>query len=214
MRPDVNILKKYALSAPTVVKALKSRRFEAYFCETAEEAAKMALSLIPEGSSVSWGGSLTIREIGLLDRINAGNYILIDRDKAETPEERYEIMRRGFFCDTYLTSVNALSEDGILVNVDGIGNRVAAMTFGPKNVVVIAGMNKLCPSEEDAERRARKFASPANSIRLELNTPCVKTGLCSDCKSADCICTYIIKTRMSRPEGRIKVILVGEQLGL
>ena len=200
--------------APRIQKALQDRHFEAYYCKTAAEAAEQAIKLIPEDSSVSWGGSLTIREIGLLDAVEAHNCKIIDRDLATCPEERYELMRQALLCDTYLTSVNAISEDGEFVNVDGMGNRVAAITFGPKSVIAIVGMNKVCKTLEDAVIRAKSYASPLNAVRLDLKTPCNTTGSCVNCKSNDCICSYIVTTRMSMTPGRIKVILVGEALGL
>ena len=200
--------------APRIQKALQTRHFEAYYCKTAVEAKEQALALIAEGSSVSWGGSLTIREIGLLDAIEAGDYKVIDRDRAKTPQERHELMRQAFLCNTYLTSVNAISEDGEFVNIDGMGNRVAAITFGPDSVIAIVGMNKVCKTLEDAYIRARSYASPLNTVRLNLPTPCAATGSCSNCKSDGCACSYIVTTRMCRVPGRIKVILVGEPLGL
>lgn len=200
--------------APRIQSALQARRFDAYYCKTAEEAKEQAIKLMPKGSSVSWGGSVTIREIGLLDAVEAGKYEIIDRDRAKTPEERQELMRQSLLCDTYLTSANAMSEDGEFVNIDGLGNRIAAITFGPKSVIVIVGMNKICKTLEDAYVRARAYASPLNTIRLDLQTPCASTGSCANCKSSACACSYIMTTRMSNVQGRIKVILVGEPLGL
>ena len=200
--------------APRIQNALQARRFDAYYCKTAADAKEQALKLLPEGSSVSWGGSVTIREIGLLDAVTAGNYEVIDRDTAKTPEERFELMRQAFMCDTYLTSANAITEDGEFVNVDGMGNRIAAITFGPKSVIVIVGMNKVCQTLQDAYVRARSYASPLNTVRLDLQTPCGSTGSCADCKSSTSACSYIMTTRMSNLPGRIKVILVGEPLGL
>ena len=199
---------------PRVQKALQSRNFEAYYCKTAEEAKEQALKLLPEGSSVSWGGSLTIREIGLLDAISVGKYEIIDRDLARNSQERMELMRQALLCDTYLTSVNAISEDGEFVNIDGMGNRVAAITFGPKSVIAIVGMNKVCKTLEDALVRARSYSAPLNVVRIGLQTPCNTSGSCANCKSADCACSYIVTTRMCKTPGRIKVILVGEPLGL
>jgi len=206
--------KRSGLLAPRLIRALQSRNFDAFYCKTAAEAAEKALSLIPEGSTVSWGGSETIREIGLLDRVRRGNYKVIDRAEAATPEERTERMRRALLCDVFLTSFNAVSEDGVLVNVDGVGNRVAAIAFGPKSVVAVVGMNKVCKTPEDAERRARTYAAPVNAARLSLKgTPCTATGACENCRAGECICSYIVKTRMCKVPGRIKVVLVGEPLG-
>lgn len=198
----------------TVVKALESRNFEAYYCATKEEARKQALALIPEGSSVSWGGSVSVDELKLKDELRGGGFTLLDRDSVDSPEEKMEMMRKGLTCDVFLTGTNALSEDGQLVNVDGNGNRVASMAFGPKSVIVIAGVNKIANTAEAAVTRARSTAAPINLQRFPgLETPCSKTGVCADCKSKDCICSYIVTTRMCKPPKRIKVIIVGETLG-
>jgi L-lactate utilization protein LutB len=211
------------LLASKVIKNLQSRKFEAYYCDNAKEAAEKALSFIPEHTSVSWGGSVTLEEIGLLNQVRQGSYIIIDRDKAQTIEERYELMRQALLCDTYLTSFNAVSEDGILVNIDSVGNRTAAITFGPRSVVAIVGMNKVCKTAEDAVIRARTYAAPINVYRCSCSsspflhspqkTPCLINGSCGDCKTDDCTCSYIVQTRMCKTAGRIKVILVGESLG-
>ncbi len=211
------------LLASKVIKNLQSRKFAAYYCDNAIEAVEKALSFIPERSSVSWGGSVTLEEIGLLNRVRQGSYIITDRDKAQTMEERYDLMRQSLLCDTYLTSFNAVSEDGILVNIDSVGNRTAAITFGPKSVIAIVGMNKICKTAEDAVIRARTYAAPINVYRCSCSsspflhspqkTPCLINGACGDCKTDDCICSYIVQTRMCRTAGRIKVILVGESLG-
>ncbi|MDR3206034.1 MAG: lactate utilization protein [Candidatus Methanoplasma sp.] len=203
--------------APKVVEALKGRRFEAHYCWTSEEAREKALSLLPRNSSVSWGGSVTLQQTGVLDAVREGGFKIIDRDSADTPERKFELSRQAFLCDSYLTSFNAVSEDGQLVNIDGIGNRVAAITFGPKSVVAVVGMNKVCKTLDDAISRARNLAAPLNVQRLAslmpIATPCASTGSCADCRSADCICCSIEVTRMCRVQGRIKIILVGEPLG-
>ena len=198
-----------------VVRALESRHFEAYFCKTGEEALARVLALIPERESVSWGGSVTLEAIGLTKRLHeCGRYDVLDRDQTTTPAERFEATRQALLCDNYLTSVNAISEDGQLVNVDGNGNRVAAMAFGPKRVIVVAGMNKVVKTSGDAVSRARHFAAPTNVQRIpSLAPPCRATGACQDCKSLDSICSCIVTTRLCRPPGRIKVVLVGETLG-
>ena len=196
-----------------VVKALESRNMEAYYVSSGEEAVQKALELIPEGSTVNMGGSATVREIGLTDALSAGNYVFYDRDKAATQEERSEIALKAFTCDWFLGSVNAMSEDGVFVNIDGNANRVAAYAFGPKNVLLIVGMNKVVKSEEDAMHRARNEAAPINTQRFGIDTPCVKNGSCADCKSPDCICCQILVTRFSRIPKRFKVILVDEVLG-
>lgn len=211
---DDSFSKRSALLAPKLIKALESRKFRAFYCADAKEAAEKALSLIPAGSTVSWGGSVTLRETGLIDRVCQAGLTVIDRDQAKNTEERFDLMRKALLCDVYLTSVNAISEDGILVNVDSMGNRTAAITFGPKSVIALVGMNKVCKTADDAEVRARTYAAPVNAARLSLEkTPCAVTGSCADCRTDECICSTIVKTRMCKIAGRITVILVGEPLG-
>ena len=199
--------------ANRVVKNLESRNMEAYFVKTKEEALKKALELIPEGSSISWGGTVSAKEIGLLDAVHEGNYEVYDREEAQTPELKNEIAHKALDCDFFIGSTNALAENGVMDNIDGNANRVAAFAFGPKNVLLIVGMNKVVKSEEDAMSRARNEAAPINAQRFGLDTPCSKNGMCYDCKSPDCICCQILITRYSRAAKRIKVILVDENLG-
>ncbi|MBC5682121.1 lactate utilization protein [Ruminococcus hominis] len=199
--------------ANRVVKNLESRNMEAYFVKTKEEALKKALELIPEGSSISWGGTASAKEIGLLDAVHEGNYEVYDREEVQTPELKNEIAHKALDCDFFIGSTNALAENGVMVNIDGNANRVAAFAFGPKNVLLIVGMNKVVKSEEDAMSRARNEAAPINAQRFGLDTPCSKNGMCYDCKSPDCICCQILITRYSRAAKRIKVILVDENLG-
>lgn len=209
---DVREMRNEVLGA-RVVKALESRNMEAYFVKTKEEALKKALELIPEGSSVSWGGSMSTVEIGLVDAVRSGNYEVFDRDVKETRAEQLEVMHQALNCDFYLGSTNAMSEDGILVNIDGNANRVAAYAFGPQNVLLIVGINKVVKTEADAMSRARNEAAPINAQRFGITTPCVKNGSCFDCKSPECICCQILVTRYSRIPKRIKVILVDDNLG-
>ena len=184
----------YEKRGKILVKNLQSRHFDAYHCATKEEALKKALELIPKGASVGWGGALSAQEIGLMDALNAGNYNALDRERCQTPEEREQNMRDCMFADVYLTGANGLSLDGQMVNIDGTGNRVAATIFGPKSVLVAAPLNKARLGNE--------------------GTPCAVTGACGDCKAERCICNQIVITRHCRPVGRIKFILVGEDLGL
>lgn len=204
---------RYDLAGPKVAKALSAHHFESYYVKTKAEAKALALSLIPKGDVVSFGGSVTAEEIGVLDELK-NTHKMIDRTLAKDRSESIEIMRQGLLCDTFVTSSNAISADGTLVNIDGTGNRVAAMTFGPKSVIVLAGMNKVCADIESARKRARTVAAPTNVQRFNVDTPCKIDGLCHDCHSPECICTYIVETRNSRPAGRIKVILIGENLGM
>ena len=197
-----------------LVKNLQSRHFDAYYCENREEALKKALELIPEGASVGWGGALSAEQIGLIDAVRQGNFRPIDRSLAGSQEEREQMMRDCLFSDVFLTGANGLSLDGQMVNIDGTGNRVAAIIYGPKTVLVVAGMNKVEDTLENAIRRARTVAAPMNNQRFSNDNPCSVTGTCGNCKNLTCICNQIVITRHCRPAGRIKFILVGEELGL
>ncbi len=197
-----------------VVKSLNARHFEAYYCADSTVALDKALELIPKGDTVAWGGSMTIRDIGLTKALYEGDYTVLDRDITDIPAEKEEIARKSLLADTYITSSNAVSEDGQLVNIDGYGNRVAAMIFGPKSVVVIVGINKIVKTADDAMKRARNIAAPINVQRFpSKKTPCMITGSCENCISDDCICAYMVTTRVSNPHKKIKVIIVGEELG-
>ncbi|MDR1869167.1 MAG: lactate utilization protein [Treponema sp.] len=205
---------RYSKLGPKVVKALKARSFDAYYFDDEAEAVEKLFSLIPKEHVVSWGGSKTLVDLGVQERLVKDGYSVLDRDKASSPQERGEIMRRALLCDTFLSSTNAVSEDGQLVNIDGNGNRVAAMIYGPKQVIVVAGMNKVAKTYEDAVVRARTIAAPLNTQRFpNLKTPCNETGTCANCQSPDTICSFIVTTRFSKA-GRIKVILIGKDLGL
>ena len=204
----------YEKRGQILVKNLQSRHFEAYYCANKEQALQKALELIPEGASVVWCGAMTCQQIGLLDAVRAGNYQALDRDAVSTIEEKNAIARQCLGADVFLTGANGLSLDGQMVNIDGSGNRVAAIIYGPQTVLVVAGMNKVTDSLEEAVRRARTVAAPSNQQRFLRNVPCTVTGTCGDCKSEECICNQIVITRHCRPVGRIKFILVGEELGL
>ena len=198
----------YEKRGQILVKNLKSRHFDAVYCATKEEALEKALQWIPEGAIVGWGGAMSAQQIGLMDAVNNGPYNAIDRDKCKTPGEREQAARDCMFCDVYLTGANGMSLDGQMVNIDGTGNRVAAMIYGPKTVLVIAGMNKVEDTLESAVKRARTVAAPLNQQRFLLDNPCTATGTCADCKSERCICNQIVITRHCRPVGRIKFVLV------
>lgn len=203
----------FAKRGALLVKNLQSRHFEAYYCANRKDALYKALELIPEGASVGWGGALSAQQIGLMAALHQGNYHTIDRDYCTTPEEKQQAARDSMFADVFLTGANALSLDGQMVNIDGTGNRVGAIVYGPKIVLVIAGMNKVVDTLEDAVKRARTVAAPMNKQRFLGNTPCSVTGICTDCKAEGCICNQIVITRNCRPVERIKFILVGEALG-
>ena len=199
--------------AEKLIPNLEKRNFEAYYCDNKDEALNKALSLIDKNGTVSWGGSKTIAELNLINFLKENNYKLIDRDSASTPQERVKLMKQGLIADTFLMSSNAITEDGILVNIDGMGNRVAAMCYGPENVIVIAGMNKLCKTLEDAEYRVQNVAAVKNAERFGLTKTGCSKGKCVNCLSDECMCSYVVRTRRSKIKGRIKIILVGEDLG-
>ena len=206
---------RYSKLGPKVVKALKARSFDAFYFDETEEAVEKILSLIPKDHVVSWGGSKTMVDLGIQESLAKSGFSLLDRDKAASPQERSEIMRQALLCDTFLSGTNAVSEDGWLINIDGYGNRAAAMIFGPKQVIIAAGMNKVAKTYEDAIVRARTIAAPLNIQRFPtLETPCSENGTCADCLSPDTICSYFVTTRFCKPAGRIKVILIGKDLGL
>lgn len=202
-----------AKAAATILGRLPKRNMEGWFCETRQEAVAKALELMPEGSVISWGGSMSIQECGLMDAVRKGDYTLVDRDLAVTPREKRETYARTVMADYYLMSTNAITMNGELVNIDGFGNRVACLCSGPANVIIIAGMNKVVNSVEAGIERIRTKAAPPNTTRLGKNTPCAKTGVCGDCFSPDCICSQTVITRRSGVPGRIKIILVNEDLG-
>ena len=210
---DVKKMRNDLLSQ-RVINALKKRNMEAYYVHTKEEALEKALKLIPKGSSVSWGGATSAIEIGLLKKIKqSGNYKVYDRDDAKTPEEIRQIYLQSFDCDFFIGGINAMTEGGILVNVDGNSNRVAAYAYGPKYVLLIASMDKVVSTLDGAIERARTIASPINAQRFGLKTPCATAGSCGDCTHLECICCNIMITRFSRVDKRIKIILVNEKLG-
>lgn len=199
--------------AEKLIPNLEKRNFEAYYCDNKKEALDKAISLIDKNGTISWGGSKTLKDLNLIEVLKENNYKLIDRDSASTPEERNELMKQGLTANTFLTSSNAITEDGILVNIDGNGNRVAAMCYGPDSVIVIAGMNKLCETVEAAVDRVHNVAAVKNAERFGLTKTGCSKGKCVNCLSDECMCSYIVKTRRSKVKGRIKIILVGEELG-
>ena len=193
-----------------VIKGLASRNMTGYYAKTGEEALRIALSLIPEGSTVTRGGCMSAAQIGLDDALQAGNYTFVDRDKTE---DKRKAALMAYDCDVFIASANAMTEDGVLVNIDGNANRVSAIAFGPRKVIFIVGMNKVTKDVDAAMKRARNEAAPINAQRFGLDTPCAKTGSCMNCKSPDTICCQFLITRYSKHKDRINVILVDEQLG-
>lgn len=205
--------KYYENRAKVLLKNLRSRSFEAYYCENSGEALKKALELIPKGVTVGLCGTVSAEQIGLLEAVKGNDYQVIDREEAKTAEERGELARQALLAHTFITGSNAISLDGQLVNIDRTGNRVASIAYGPESIIVIAGMNKVADTLEAAISRARSVAAPVHAQHFPVKTPCKETGICADCKSEDCICNQLLITRRSKPAGRIKVILVGEPLG-
>ena len=205
-----NIIKRNKLLSEKVIKGLGSRNMTGYYAENKEEALKIALDLIPKGSSVTMGGCMSANEIGLVDALKKGEYDFIDRYEAADPREA---MLKAYDVDVYLASANAMTEDGVLVNIDGNSNRVSAIAYGPHKVVFIVGMNKICDDVDGAIKRARNVAAPVNAQRFGLSTPCSKTGSCMNCKSPDTVCCQFMITRFSKHPGRIHVILVNDNLG-
>jgi L-lactate utilization protein LutB len=199
--------------AQKLIKNLQRRHYDAYYCRTADDIVNKVRKLIPEGSSISWGGSMSIRDTGVTQMLKQGNYQVFDRDDVTTNEDKLRIYRKAFECDYYLASVNAMSEDGILVNIDGNGNRVAAITWGPEHVILVVGLNKVCQDLDAAVKRARSEAAPVIMARFDFATPCQTDGTCHNCLSRDSICNYISIQRMSHPAGRHIVILTDENIG-
>ena len=207
---DKNIYKRNELLAQKVIKGLGSRNMTGYYAADREEALKIALSLIPSGGTVAMGGAMSAHEIGLVAAVKTDRYRFIDRDAVS---DKRAAMLAAYDADVFLSSVNAMTEDGVLVNIDGNANRVSAIAQGPKKVIFIVGMNKVCSDTDAAMKRARGVAAPVNAQRFGLDTPCSKTGACMDCKSPDTICCQFLITRFSRYPGRIHVILVNDNLG-
>ena len=208
-----NIKKRNELLAQKVIKGLESRNMTGYYAATKEEALKIALEIIPKHATVTMGGAMSAREIGLVDAVKTDEYHFIERENAKTAEEKRAAMLEGYDADYFLCGANAITEDGVMVNIDGNSNRVSFICQGPKHVLCIVGMNKVCVDVDAAMKRARNVAAPINAQRFGLNTPCAKTGSCMNCKSPDTICCQFLITRYSRHTDRIHVILVNEDLG-
>ena len=204
------VTKRNDLLSQKIKKSLASRNMKGFYAHSRAEALQIALELIPEGSSVTMGGSVSAREIGLVDALKVGDYSFIDRDLAD---DKRAAALAAYDVDVFLASCNAMTEDGVLVNIDGNANRVSAIAFGPRKVIFIVGMNKVCKDVDSAVKRARNIAAPVNAQRFGLDTPCTRTGSCMDCKSPDNICCQFLVTRYSRHNDRIFVILVDDNLG-
>ena len=207
---DANIVKRNEKLAQKVIKGLESRNMAGYYAKDKDEALRTALGLIKEGSTITMGGAMSAHEIGLVEALKKGDYNFVDRDQME---DKKAAALAAYSADVFLTSTNAMTEDGMLVNIDGNANRVSAIAHGPEKVIVIAGMNKVCDDLDGAMKRARNVAAPTNAQRFGIDTPCSKTGSCMDCKSPDTICCQFLITRYSRHKDRMHVILVNDMLG-
>lgn len=205
-----NVIKRNDLLAATVIKGLESRNMSGYYAKTKEEALEIALGLIPEGSKVTMGGSMSVNEIGLLDVMKNGKYEFFDRDHCED-KRAAELF--AYDADVFLGSANAITNDGVLINIDGNSNRVSAFAYGPRKLVLIVGMNKVAGDFDGALKRARNQAATSNAQRFGLSTPCTKTGTCMNCKNPDTICCNFLVTRYERHKDRVHVILVNDVLG-
>jgi len=205
--------KSYENTANTVIKKLNQRGMEGFYCQDKESAKAMVMEMLEDGSAVTWGGSESLVEAGIIDAIVSGDYRVLDRKSAKTPEEDRVLFGQIMGADYFLMSTNAFTLDGELINIDGNGNRVACLINGPKHVIIVAGMNKLVSDVEEGIKRIHTIAAPPNAVRIGVRTPCEKTGVCSKCIGNISMCCHTVVTRSSRHKGRIKVILVGEELG-
>ena len=208
------VQKNYEHQAGTIIKALEKRNMRGYYCADCAAAVELAKTLTPAGSTVSFGGSMTLSEAGIMDMLKSRTDItLLDRSQAKDAEEIKQIYHAALSSDVYFMSSNAITKDGELINIDGNGNRVAALIYGPEHVVLVVGMNKVVATVDDGIRRVHDIASPANGVRLGKSTPCAVTGFCHDCLSPECMCSHTVITRRSYIADRIHVILVGDTLG-
>ncbi|MBD5129939.1 MAG: lactate utilization protein [Ruminococcaceae bacterium] len=195
-----------------VMDNLSKNRMKPYFAENREELYRIIGELVKNDKLITSGGSMTLKDSGVIDFL-LKNPAYLDRSAGKTPEEVEEIMRKAFISDTFLASSNAITEDGELYNVDGKGNRVSAMIYGPKQVIIVAGVNKIVGNLTEAKERVEKIAAPKNTVRLSCETPCAKTGECMHCRSDARICCAYVTLAQQRVPDRIKVILVNEELG-
>lgn len=203
----------YENLADSIIKKLNQRGMEGYYCDSGKDAAAMAKRFLTPGCTIAFGGSMTLGEIGLMDELSDCDYLIYKRPGPDSEISYQEYYSKAVCADFFFMSTNAITIDGQLVNIDGAGNRVALLIHGPSNVIVIAGMNKVESTLDAAIDRVHNMAAPPNCVRLNKNTPCAETGKCADCIGKDCICANTVITRKSMQQGRIKVILVGEELG-
>lgn len=210
---DANHKKIDTILCHKVIDAFEKRWIHGHYAENREEALKIALELIPEGSSVGYGGSMTIDALGIKDVLDKGNYTLIRRETARDAEEMRQKYIQIYGADVYITSANAVTEDGVIINIDGNGNRVSAICYGPRKVIFFIGVNKISKDFDTAMSRARNIAAPVNCARLNLDTPCQKAGSCLDCLNPKTICSEFLVTRCNKLPDRMHVIVINEDLG-
>lgn len=203
----------FTAAVPNIIKNLAQRNIEAFYYKDSKAMVADILTKIPAGSSITWGGSESVIECGLMEAINNSSYVLLDRTTAKTPEERREFYGKAVMADVFLMSTNAITYGGELINIDGNGNRLACLMQGPKEVFIIVGMNKFVGSIEEGIHRIENIAAPANVQRLQKDTPCHTLGRCAHCFSKESICSHTVITRRSSHPGRIKVFIVPENLG-
>lgn len=208
-----NLQAAFSAAVPGIIMNLKKRNIEAFYYENSKAMVEDILTKIPAGSSITWGGSESVEECGLMDAIKNGSYTLLDRAAAKTPEEKREFYGRAVMADVFLMSTNAITYNGELINIDGNGNRLACLMQGPKEVFIIAGMNKFVSSIEEGIQRIEHTTAPANVQRLRKDTPCRTLGKCAHCFSESSICSHTVITRRSSHPGRIKLFIVPENLG-
>lgn len=220
-----NLNQETKLRIEKTVKNLKANNMDAYFCENKQDACELVKTLIKKGDVISSGGSVTLKETGVYDIITSSDYNYLDRSaEGLTKEQIEEVYRKTFSADAFFASSNAITENGELYNVDGNSNRVAALLYGPKNVILVCGYNKIVRNIDEAVDRVKRIAAPSNTVRLNIDTPCGKTGrcisadnenaeLCSGCKSERRICCNYVICAQQRHKDRIKVIIIGEEYG-
>lgn len=199
--------------ANTMIQNLAKRNMEGFFFESSEALLSELKSRLPKGCTVSWGGSETLKETGIMDLLTNGDYETVDRTAAKTKEEQRQLYAKQVLSDYYFMSTNAITLDGELINIDGNSNRVGCLVHGPEHVFLIVGMNKVVPDIASGIKRVQDIAAPPNGVRLQKNTPCAVTGRCGNCFSPECMCSQIVITRRSGHTGRIQVFFVAEDLG-
>jgi hypothetical protein len=201
--------------AERTIQALKKNNFEGLYVSDSKAALEEVMKRIPDGATIGAGGSVTLTQIGLLDALkNRKIQLILPLQQARNDEEKLELFRKCFSTDVFLSSTNAVTEDGRLYNVDATGNRAGAMFIGPKKTIIVCGVNKIVKDLGAAEKRVREWTAPQNAKRLGKKTPCVETGVCADCSSPDRICNIYVSLAKKPVRTEVIVILVGENLGI